>query len=189
MTHKFKPCPMDVYVDWLRRYLRNGGSIGYYRDHSYATSGERTLLALENFKLEGECGADAYTILVPGRIKFSGSLGHNVIYTENPIGVQGHVKPSVYTDDVFHNLPGYADMRDAAVEKARQREAETRALLHQDPYGDLGHYRAATRNTAQQRTGSDLLECASCGAPRNNDLTVKWQDGKPYCDPACPKGR
>ncbi len=36
---------------------------------------------------------------------------------------------------------------------------------------------------------STLLTCTLCGAPRNDDISVRWQDGKPYCSPTCPHHR
>jgi hypothetical protein len=64
----------------------------------------------------------------------------------------------------------------------------TRGLLGPDPvYEWRRQIRAAQRTGVVKPKDGDPLTCEQCGAPRWDDETVSWINGKPYCDLCRPR--
>lgn len=126
MPQTFAACPLDRYVRWLQRYVRNGGQITHVYDYPYDRAG--FLLAVRDFRLGGECGSRARPVVVPSTVRFlGGDLGHcNLYFEADDTGdAHGSLWVPVYSDPMFGAVPGYAE----AVEAAAQREQDWRAHL------------------------------------------------------------
>src|SRR5581483_6914331 len=96
---KFTAASIEQYIDWLNGYIAQGRMPTHYYDYPW----QRTnfLLALEDFRLGGECGSDARPIIVPSNVRFlGGDLGHNNLYLLENFTVRGWWVP-LYSDEKF----------------------------------------------------------------------------------------
>ena len=91
------PATGNEYRAWLGMHLESGGGIDHWYDYPM---GDRILIAKWSFHLAGETGAKSMRILVPeGRV--IGSV-------------------PIYSNECFHDLPGYREGMSAARERRRE---------------------------------------------------------------------
>jgi len=109
------PATGNEYRAWLGMHLESGGGIDHWYDYPM---GDRILIAKWSFHLAGETGAKSMRILVPEGINWDATyLGHNSLYLP-----EGRVIGSVpiYSNECFHDLPGYREGMSAARERRRE---------------------------------------------------------------------
>lgn len=127
------------YAAWLKLHLTECGAITHFYDYPFPR--DTFLVATRPFVLDNECGVDARHILVPGDVSWSigGGMGHNSVHLADG-SMRGLMAP-VYTDEIFHGLPGY----DEGMEAARQASAQFQAQRYTSrrPYSDLTRYHGA----------------------------------------------
>ena len=58
--------------------------------------------------------------------------------------------------------------------------------LNEEWRRQIEHARASGAALPPTRPDKQLLECALCGAPRWDNETIRWVEGRPVCDPRCP---
>ena len=131
-----RPATLDEYLTWLRAWLDAGHQPTHAYD--YPWSRWRWLTATGDFRLGGECGADAVQILVqPGVQHVGGELGHNRLYLLDGTDQRGDFVP-VFSDPVFELLPGVREfVRSEALKRAewmreRAEAEEQRRLMAED---------------------------------------------------------
>lgn len=113
----FAPAPLDLYIEWLRGHVANGGRITHAYDYPFSRWG--FLTAKRHFTTDGECGSQAVAIIAPSGVRhLGGNLGHNKLYFMDGFEQRGGLVP-VYADPEFDALPGVADARLAAHQEAR----------------------------------------------------------------------
>lgn len=138
VTDKFAPATPAEYARWVRRHLQQGGTVTHFYD--YPMPGDSFLTALRPFTLGGECGVDARHILVPEGIdwELGEGLGHNTLHFDDG-SLLGDWVP-VYTDEVFHGLPGYDEGMAAARRASSELRARALQSARREPYSDLTRY-------------------------------------------------
>lgn len=131
-----RPAALDEYLTWLRAWLEAGNQPTHAYD--YPWSRQAWFTATSDFRLGGECGADAVQILVqPGIEHAGGELGHNKLYLMDGPEQRGEFVP-VFADPVFELLPGVREfVRSEARERAewmreRAEAEEQRQLMAED---------------------------------------------------------
>lgn len=99
-----RPATLDEYLIWLCTWLDAGNKPTHAYDYPWAQW--TWLAATRDFRLGGECGANAVHILVqPGIQHVDGGLGHNNLYFADGLEQRGDTVP-VFADPAFEMLPG-----------------------------------------------------------------------------------
>jgi hypothetical protein len=131
-----RPATLDEYLTWLRAWL----DAGHHPTHAYDYPWSRWtwLTATRDFRLGGECGADAVQILVqPGVQHVGGGLGHNQLYFADGPEERGRMVP-VFSDPVFELLPGVREfvaaerLKEAAWRREQDEAEEQRRRMAAD---------------------------------------------------------
>lgn len=154
----FEPAAIEDYLAWLEPYLAEGGTIKYARDYPFSHRG--FLIARRNFTIDGECGSDARSIIVPEGIEcVGGPIGHNELYRMDGYQHYGLGGVAIFSDPAFDGLPGVKEAR--ARDRAEQIAfmQELREDLERPVRGDLSAYTAseAPREGGPYRTPSQGL--------------------------------
>ena len=114
----FRSAAKAEYRLWLAKWINAGRQPTHFYDRPWNSNG--WWVANRDFRLGGECGAEAVEIIVPVGVRWlSGALGHNNLYFMDGPSCKGSVVP-VFCDDDFLAMPGVREF----VEVERRREAQ-----------------------------------------------------------------
>lgn len=96
------------YIDWLDRFVSNGGIPTHYYDYNWSRT--TWAIALDDFTMGGECGANAINIIImPGCEPF-GHMGHNKLFFMGGNGAHSGRWIPVFSDpefDFLNDIPGF----------------------------------------------------------------------------------
>jgi hypothetical protein len=123
-----RPATLDEYVQWLRGYIKRGGSPTHYRDHSFVSGDMRYADADVTIDSDREFGARSRSIiLAPGvnaiRTNPHGAFfgwGHSKVYSMDRFRlVTGSVVPA-YSDPEIESLLTSAHLDKRAAQRAER---------------------------------------------------------------------
>lgn len=101
MPH-LQPATINDYKNWLRGFLENGGKPTHSYDCSIEDQINNMFVAKEDFEIMPFFGDSSVSIIVPKGIKYSGEVGHNVLYFEENYQVKGgDMEVPIYKDIKF----------------------------------------------------------------------------------------
>lgn len=124
----FRPATVTEYVTWLQSHLAAGGRITHAYDYPMAR--QQFVTATRDFVTDGECGAQALSIVVPTGVRhLGGRLGHNNLYVIDEGKASDPNLVPVFSDHEFDGLPGVAAAREA---DAAERAAREHEILRQE---------------------------------------------------------
>jgi hypothetical protein len=103
----FRPARLNEYLEWLRKHAETGGKPTHLYNYPWATW--NFLYAERDFRLGGECGANARSIVAgPNASWISGGIGHNNLFLSGGT-FHGLVVP-MFSDSEFKSIPGYEEL-------------------------------------------------------------------------------
>jgi len=187
----FRSATVAEYRDWLRTYLRNGGTPTNYLDQPMRLND--VFMAVKDFHLSGAYGTDSIEAIVPEGVEYIvGDLGHCTLYLPSGETSEGPFPPTVvvYNDPELMSLP---NMRKFAEEKQREKAERRAARRREMGYDDEApestplHAHEVTADDAamiRMMSGAHFGDSAAVTLPSGKTITgaemrrwIEAQDG------------